>query len=863
VSTKIRLSHRDQFGKLISCLALSLTLSTSASLNIAQAKKAKPDLDTSRASKSDANKITDLGIDQKTLNLVNEGKWAEAETALEEKVKGSTSPSREQAWLAFVHMYKSHCDSLKVIADATKSAPQDDLNVTLIQTFELICEKKLDDAEKRLQSLPATAMSDPFVNFAFAAVAGKQGKAAAAVTYTQRSVELAPDFAWGYRTLAFLEDRWLKDKAASEANYQRAVDIDPDLAEASNALIDLKLARNDFDGAIDVASMEIKHAPNSAANHYRLAQIYLQQWRLRESTGELEQAIALDSANAKYYRSLASILRYQGKLKEAIENQSKCVRLSQDKVFDSLELANMQVAIGHDNDAIAQLKEVIAIDPSNASANDQLERLLVKNGKFDDLIAQLKQTIAKQPKSAALYFRLGNALTAAGKFNDAIEAYKESANLKQDDAEPHRRIGAIKVAEKDFSAAAKEYTRALNINPNSVPDLVALGFCYGQTDDYLQAEAAFVTALALHQLTQSADSPVPPTRQDLLRALATLLFEEGRYADAASQFATIFSMSKEPTQALDKFMLEQTTALRDRSLVSFDALEKAFGNLSDHDKKEQQINLIDTLLRGKRFDTAEKYLITLDPAIAANFEDLSKTLTASSTVNKTVDQAQSASAEITGKGFQESTADKDKSAVEPSKVAQPAPQRPEVVDEEVQKNQRTAFIYICWSRVLRGKNELSKAEKAAQMAVDVSGKNGAPHSDSLCELAEVELLKNELDAAQKNSLSALDRNPKSFRAYDVLGRICLKKHDAKGAVEQATKALEINPYFTDGYLLLGASQLASNDLTGAYSSFQKAVNLYPGLIDTHQQLLSVLKKLAKSDDAKREESMIAQLKSRQ
>jgi tetratricopeptide (TPR) repeat protein len=814
-----------------SIAAVSLTSLTAPYAQLAWCKKHTTDSETSSSSSTNAHDLgptaAALGLTPKLLVLVNQGKWKELESALEAATKDSKTPTREQAWLAFTYMFRNHCEPLKALSEQAKSFPQDNVNAILIQTFELLCERKPAEAEKCLQSIPASAMSDAFVNFAFAASAGKQGKAAAAITYSQRATELAPDFAWGFRTSGFLQRNWLKDQAAAEKNYARAFQIEPLLTDAGNALIDLRLSHNDFDGAIDVAKEEIATAPTQPENHDRLAQIYTKQWRLRDAKNELQSAISLAPDNPKFYRSKAAILRYQGNLSDAIESEQKAVSLSTDKIFDLLELSTMEVLAGHENEAISYLKQVLAAEPSNIAAGNQLEQLLIKSGRFDDLIAELKTLIEKDKTNEILHIRLGNALAAAGKPDQAVDAYKDAANLNQSDPEPHRKIGALKIMQKDFAAAAKEYTRALNINSNSVPDLVALGFCYGQTDDYLQAEAAFVTALALHQLTQPVDSMVPPTRQDIMRALATLLFEEGRYADAASQFGTVCNMSKSSdAEALDLFMLAQATALRDRTSASFKILGEAFETLSDQEKAQQQINLVDTLLRGEKVDEAIKSLSKLDPKVTAVMlkgagnDTKSDVTTASKTETK------------------QSLADSEKA-------------------------DREALLYICWSRVWRAKKDFERAERAAKQAIAISGQDGMPLSDAHCELGEDSLAKGSVDEAAKAARSALQVNLKSFRAYDLLGRIAMKRGAYKEAVDQANKALELNPYYTEGYLLLGAAQSASNDLKGACSSYQKAVNLYPGLLRTHESLLTVLKKLQMTEDAKREESTIAQLKTRQ
>src|SRR5262249_35917575 len=151
--------------------------------------------------------------------------------------------------------------------------------------------------------------------------------------------------------LAYIQQRWLKDSGRAEKAYEAALKIEPNVSEWRDALVDLKLLRNDFDGAVDESLAALKRDPKDSGNHYRLAIIYLQQWRLRESLDQLKQAIALDADDARFYRTRSSIRRYQGDLSAAIADQEKAVELGKDKPFELVELANLNVYAGNTNRA--------------------------------------------------------------------------------------------------------------------------------------------------------------------------------------------------------------------------------------------------------------------------------------------------------------------------------------------------------------------------------------------------------------------------------------------------------------------------------------------------------------------------------
>jgi tetratricopeptide (TPR) repeat protein len=63
------------------------------------------------------------------------------------------------------------------------------------------------------------------------------------------------------------------------------------------------------------------------ASHFRLAQIYIQQWRLNEALEQLNMAIADDASNAKFFRNRASVKKMKGELESAIADQQVAVHL--------------------------------------------------------------------------------------------------------------------------------------------------------------------------------------------------------------------------------------------------------------------------------------------------------------------------------------------------------------------------------------------------------------------------------------------------------------------------------------------------------------------------------------------------------
>ncbi|HEY9731491.1 MAG TPA: tetratricopeptide repeat protein [Drouetiella sp.] len=699
------------------------------------------------------------GLDHQTLSLINRGDWKGAAERLETITAARTEIGKPESWLAFAYMFLAKCDPLKELAkkagisDNPEAPRPDNIYAVEIKAYSEMCQQKLDLADKTLQNIPDKYASDPTVFFALAAISGKQGKAANAIDYAKQCVDLAPDFAWGYRTIGFLEQRFIKDNKKADEAFARAFEIEPNLKEAAETLIDLRLSNNNFDGALDVAQKALEANPKNAANYYRIAQIHIQQWRLREALQELQSAISMDATDPRFYRSRASIKRYQGDLTGAIADQTKAVEFGNDKAFELVELANMNLLAGNKGAAITNLQEAFKIDPKNLNTRDKLAALLMDEKRYEDLATLYKQEIALKPKDAKLHLGYANVLVMMDRADDAVKQFVEASNLDPLDPEPHRSVGSLRIKQKDYSAAAEEFKKALSINP-SVPDLVALGYCYALNHDYVEAETALVTSLALQQLTQSNTPNAVPTRTQINRSLADLWLTEGRYSDAVASFEAIYASTKATSDGpMDNFALAQSLALRDRTASSADALVVAYNALSDKQKADNKNAVVASLLKLDRVQKA------LDIAGTSETDDLNMNLSLAKAALLSKDYTKGEA--IASRVVASSTATAEQKSAGQEELAQ----------------------------IALAQGNIDKADDLARKAVESFSKNYEAYET----IGRVYLKKNDAKGAIDAALTASKRNPYYANALILLGDAQVAAGNTKEAAVTYRKASELYP----------------------------------------------------------------------
>lgn len=779
---------------LATCSALDCSFTGSAAVHAASKKK---------AALADND-----GIDPSVRGLVNTGNWVDAIEKLQNLTANDSTPGRNEAWLAFAYLYTGKHDALLELdrkVQGMTANDQDPNCAAIVHAFALTqattgkdgaaVPPKLDDAEKLLAGLKEVDKGDALLDFAKACIALKKGNPTKAAEFCEKVVGICPNFAWGYRTLGFIQDKSLKNPQLAERAYEKALASSPDFKEVRNLLVDLRLAKNDFDGAIASTNEAIKLYPKDASNYYKLSQIYQQQWRLIEAIEQLKKAELLSKDDPRFYRAMATIYRYQGKLADAVTEQKKAVDLSKDKAFELIELASLNEANNNLAEAIACLKTAIKESPSNTVAGQKLLQLLKKDNRTDELIAEYKRQIELQPKAPALRMSLAETYKQAGKMDDAVEQLKEAANLDQQNPRPHREIAKIEIKNKQYAAAAKSFTRALNISLGSrsadagtVEDLVALGYCYAQNDDYMQAETAFTTGFAMLQLGASTGIQSTVNPVDILRSLGSVLLTEGRYREAVLNFEQVVASDKDGDQKkIDQFSLAQSKALRDRTA---DALKEVASSFSALDHDTQLNNL---------------------PDLVETYIDLGKKDLVLEAVKKFPESELKAKAPLA-----------------------------------------LTNAWLLEDRFKESKELLHKV-------IDQTKDDPDTVSAAYIHLAKAMLKEGDRQAAVEALQKANENNPKDFDAFVQLGRLYLNDKKNSESQQSAQKALEVNPYCVPAFLLLGDNFAAMNRLKEAETNFQKAAELYPTSLEVHKALLSVFQKQSKTAEAQREQEIISNL----
>lgn len=294
-------------------------------------------------------------------------------------------------------------------------------------------------------------------------------------------------------------------RAAKDA-LQKAVELDPTLAEAYTALAELTLSAppNDLDAALLLASIAVKINPDNYGGHRILARLYTIKSRLNrgdlnqefaaKAIAEWEEIARLDPRNAEAYAFLSEFYDKTNRQSERIAALRRWIaaaapletRFYQTLLGGAAELTAESASVklggalldaGQTAEAVDILSRTIADNPENASAIELLREAVETADNNSSLVAvqALSRAVYANPDNAALVTLLAQIQARAGRIDEAANVLRASS---------------AKIADKDKVAAA-------NLQ-------IALGDVYAAAERFDHAQSAYEAALTVRGLSENA-----------------------------------------------------------------------------------------------------------------------------------------------------------------------------------------------------------------------------------------------------------------------------------------------------------------------------------------------------------------------
>ncbi len=286
-----------------------------------------------------------------------------------------------------------------------------------------------------------------------------------AVPLLEKATEINRDHAKSWARLGSALRHLNRPEEALKA-YQQATRIEPDYAWAWNEQGITLEAMQRYEEALAAYLQATKHAPNDALFVYQLADLlvnYMHQYE--EALVLLDQALKLDSRNARIWAKHGQILRRLDRYEDALASYSRSVELDPTYAWAWNGRGLTLSGLGRHEEALYSFQQAAAADPEDVwywyNHGDELIML----SRFEEALRVLDQALALNPLHTESWSKRGQALRRMGQLQEALAAYDQALkiNPEHDYAWNGRGLALYALGHREEALAS--YQRATQQDP--------------------------------------------------------------------------------------------------------------------------------------------------------------------------------------------------------------------------------------------------------------------------------------------------------------------------------------------------------------------------------------------------------------
>jgi tetratricopeptide (TPR) repeat protein len=305
------------------------------------------------------------------------------------------------------------------------------------------------------------------------------------------------DGSWLYHVLGLLEAD-SENYAQAIENYQKAIQLNPEYADAYYNLGNALYRQGQLEQAIENYQKAIQLNPEYADAYYNLGIALSDHGQLAQAIENYQKAIQLDPGKVLAYNNLGNALCKQGQLKRAIQNYQKAIQLNPEY---ALAYYNLGIALsdhGQLAQAIENYQKAIQLNPEYADAYYNLGNALYRQGQLDQAIENYQKAIQLNPKYALAYNNLGNALSDHGQLAQAIENYQKAIQLDPGEVLAYNNLGNALCKQGQLKRAIQNYQKAIQLNPEDADAYYNLGYALSGQGQLKRAIQNYQKAIQLN-----------------------------------------------------------------------------------------------------------------------------------------------------------------------------------------------------------------------------------------------------------------------------------------------------------------------------------------------------------------------------
>jgi tetratricopeptide (TPR) repeat protein len=423
--------------------------------------------------------------------------------------------------------YKRCCG--RAAGKQTASSPPPD---GLHQVIRLYQQGNLQAAGQLAEQLLNTSPDDAGLLEITAAVALQSGNILLAVERFRQQARLQPDNALAHSNLCMALHTLGQDEEAFRSG-QKAVKLDPKLADAWNNLGNIFKSGNHLEGARD---------------HYA-------------------KALAIDHNDPKLLVNAGAVNQLLGDLDTAERHYRDALQLQPGFIPAWNNLATVLQKQQRHDEAETTFRHALDLQPSNPETLTNYGSFLLERMETDGARGYFEQAIQADPEYAGAWISMGNLYDRLDDQDNAQKYYDKALLLDPENSTVLCNIAYRLYELGEQQDAVDQFIRALKNNPNSAKGLAGLGKAMLRQDDMGKATEYIEKALALAPWdahAHIANAHLLENRHENARAEAEwqwVIEQQPAMTEAYTGLANHYSAQGQHEQAREQFMTAEKNGI--------------------------------------------------------------------------------------------------------------------------------------------------------------------------------------------------------------------------------------------------------------------------------------------------------------
>lgn len=214
------------------------------------------------------------------------------------------------------------------------------------------------------------------------------------------------------------------DYEGAERQARKALELNPQNADALHHLGLALFGRGQYDEAIRCLSDAVKIKPNEAEMYIQLGVVLLAKGRLDDAVRQLQKALEIAPNSGEAHFNLGVAMFRKGDRPKAIEHWQRAAQLRPEDHEAHFNLAQVFEQERKTDQAIEQYRLVIRAKPDHVMGQASLGMVLCAKGAFQEGAAHLVKAVQLEPGNSTIRHNLAITLVRLGQHDQAIAQWR-------------------------------------------------------------------------------------------------------------------------------------------------------------------------------------------------------------------------------------------------------------------------------------------------------------------------------------------------------------------------------------------------------------------------------------------------------